>query len=59
MSACVCGIQAFIELGVILYYMYSVYTCVVFYSICTYMVNIFQWGVMGAWKIQTRWAVFM
>jgi len=54
MSACVCGIQAFIELGVILYYMYSVYTCVVFYSICTYMVNIFQWGVMGAWKIQTR-----
>jgi len=30
MSACACGIQAFIELGVILYYVYSIYTYVVF-----------------------------
>jgi hypothetical protein len=30
MSACVYGIQAFIELGVILYYVYSIYTYVVF-----------------------------
>lgn len=30
MSACACGIQAFIELGVILYYVYSKYTYVVF-----------------------------
>lgn len=30
MSACACGIQAFIELEVILYYVYSIYNYVVF-----------------------------